>query len=191
MNYYNQKSEKKGREKMKKRIIIFILLLVILLGGYFIAVYFTEQDEIEEYNEYIPQEEISEAQYRETVINLYFLNKNSKEIMAEAIAIDAKELAVNPYKKLIELLLEGTTNENLQKIIPDGTIIYDAGIEAGCVVINLSKEILNFGEDEIWKNNIISSIFLTLSELTEVNSIRFLIEGEENHNFIGEYNKTI
>ena len=183
-----------GRERkanMKKRIIVFIVLLSILLGGYFIAAYFNEDNEKEEYEEYIPQEEISESQYRETIINLYFLNKNSNELMAEAIAIDARELAINPYKKLIELLLNGTTNENLQKIIPEGTVVYDAGIEAGCVVINLSKEILNFGEDEVSKKNIINSIFLTLSELTEVNSIRFLVEGEESPLLSEEYNKVI
>ena len=176
---------------MKKRIIIFIVLLGILLGGYFVVSYFNQENEGEEYQEYTPQEEISEAQYRETIINLYFLNKNSNELMAEAIAIDARELAVNPYKKLLELLLAGTTNENLGKVIPDGTIVYDAGIEAGCVVINLSKEVLNFGEDKTLKNNIINSIFLTLSELTEVNSISFLVEGEENPNLAEEYKEAL
>lgn len=172
---------------MKKRIIIFVLLLVILLGVYFGASYFYDKSQEMETEEYTPQEEISEEQYRETIVNLYFLNKNSKEIMAEAIAIDAKTLSSNPYKRLIELLLEGPKNENLERIIPEGTNVYDAGIEAGCVVINLSKEFLNFGEDEILKNNIINSIYQTLTELTEVNSIRFIIEGEENTNLSEEY----
>lgn len=179
---------------MKKKIIIFMLLLAILLGGYYITLYFYNkyQDEnSKKYEEYIPQEEISEEQYRETVVNIYFLNKDSKEIMAEAIAIDAKTLASNPYKKLIELLLEGPKNENLERIIPEGTVVYDAGIEAGCVVINFSKEFLNFGEDKVLKNNIINSIYQTLTELTEVNSIRFLIEGEENSNISEEYKTKI
>lgn len=176
---------------MKKSVLIFIVLLGILLGSYFIVSYFNKDDKSDDYEEYIPQEEISESQYRETIINLYFLNKNSNEIMAEAIAIDARELASNPYKKLIELLLAGTTNENLQRVIPEGTVVFDAGIEAGCVVVNLSKEILSFGEDEILKNNIINSIYLTLSELTEVNSIRFLVEGEENSNLAGEYKELL
>ena len=176
---------------MRKRIIIFIVLLGFLLGGYFIVVNLNQENEEEGYNEYIPQEEISESQYRETIISLYFLNTNTNQLMAEAIAIDARELASNPYKKLIELLLAGTTNENLQRVIPEGTVVFDAGIEAGCVVVNLSKEILSFGEDEILKNNIINSIYLTLAELTEVNSIRFLVEGEENSNLAGEYKELL
>ena len=179
--------------KRVKKIIVFVLLLGILLGGYFIAGYFGEEKEKEneQYEEYTPQEEISDAQYRETIVNLYFLNKESKEIMAEAIAIDARTLSSNPYKRLIELLLQGPKNESLERIIPEGTEVYDASIEAGCVVINLSKEVLNFGEDKIIQNNIINSIYQTLTELTEVNSIRFLIEGEENANFAEEYKSKI
>lgn len=178
---------------MKKRIIVFVLLLLFLLGGYFFASYFEDKQEEEPqgYENYTPQEEISEEQYRETIVNLYFLNKESKEIMAEAIAIDARELSTNPYKELIELLLKGPKNENLERIIPEGTTIYDAGIEAGCVVINLSKEFLNFGEDENLKNNIINTVYQTLTELTEVNSIRFLIEGEENSKLLEEYKAKI
>lgn len=178
---------------MKKRIIIFGLLLVIILGSYFLASHFWkgEGQNNKQYEEYTPQEEISEAQYRETIVNLYFLTKDSKELMAEAIAIDAKTLSTNPYKKLIELLLQGPKNENLERIIPEGTTVYDASIEAGCVIINLSKEILNFGEDEILKNNIINSIYQTLTELTEVASIRFLVEGEENLKLAEEYKTKI
>lgn len=178
---------------MKKRIIIFGLLLVIILGTYFLASHFWkgEEQNNKQYEEYTPQEEISEAQYRETIVNLYFLTKDSKELMAEAIAIDAKTLSTNPYKKLIELLLQGPKNENLERIIPEGTTVYDASIEAGCVIINLSKEILNFGEDEILKNNIINSIYQTLTELTEVASIRFLVEGEENLKLAEEYKTKI
>ena len=177
----------------KNRLIIFLILLVILLGGYFLAAHFWSkpQEEANNYEEYTPQEEISEEQYRETIVSLYFVKKDTKEIMEEVIAIDARTLANNPYKKLIELLLEGPKNENLERVIPEGTQVYDASIEAGCVVINVSKEILNFGEDETMKNNIINSIYKTLTELTEVNSIRFLIEGEENSQFAQEYKEII
>ena len=178
---------------MKKRIVVFALLLLFLLGGYFGASYFFDRsnEESQSYEDYTPQEEISEEQYRETIVNLYFLNKDLKEVMAEAIAIDARELSTNPYKKLIELLLKGPKNENLERIIPEGTTVYDAGIEAGCVVINLSKEVLNFDEDETLKNNIINSIYQTLTELTEVSSIRFLVDGEENPKLSEEYKAKI
>lgn len=175
---------------MKKRVFYFIVLLVILLGGYFLASYLndrSQKEENEKYEDYTPQEEISEEQYRETIVNLYYVNKEKKEIMAEARAIDAKTLSTNPYKRLIELLLENPQNEALERVIPEGVTIYDANIEAGCVIINASKEILNFGEDETLKNNLINTIAKTLAELTEVEKISFLIEGKENKEFSKEY----
>lgn len=176
---------------MKKRIFYFILLLAILLGGYFFVSYLNDKKEgNQEYQDYTPQEEISEAQYRETIVNLYFLNKETKEIMAEARSIDAKTLSANPYKRLVELLLEGTENEMLEKVVPEGVKVYDANIESGCVIINVSKEILNFGEDETLKNNIINTIAKTLAELTEVERISFMVEGEENEQLSEEYSPT-
>lgn len=180
-------------KKGKKKIIIFLLFLIILLGVYWVAEYFyaKSKEKNDQYEDYIPQEEISEEQYRETIVNLYFLNKDTKIIMAEAVAIDARELSINPYKKLIELLIAGPKNENLEKIIPENTNVYDVGIEAGCVIINLSKEALNFGDDQALKSNMINSIYQTLTELTEVTSIRFLIEGEENSKLSDEYKSLI
>lgn len=173
-------------KKSKKGIILFILILIIALCGYLIMVNLdgkTEEISDGEIQEYTPQEEISEAQYRETIVNLYFLNKDTGELMAEAKAIDAKILVTNPYKALVELLMQKTENDRLQTVIPDGVTVLDANIEAGCITINVSKEILNFNDDETLKSNIINSIAKTLCELTEVNGIRFLVEGEENDKF--------
>lgn len=177
-------------KKKKTGIILFILILIIALGGYLVIINLnnkTEEISDGEIQDYTPQEEISESQYRETIVNLYFLNTDTGELMAEAKAIDAKILVTNPYKALVELLMQKTENERLQTVIPEGVTVYDASIEAGCVTINVSSEILNYNEDEVLKNNIINSIAKTLCELTEVNSIRFLVDGEQNEKFPNEY----
>lgn len=170
-------------KKSKKGIILFAIIILIGIVGYLIILNLdNETQEISdgEIEEYTPQEEISEEQYRETIVNLYYLNKETGQLMAEAKAIDAKILVSNPYKELVNLLTQKTENEKLENIIPDGVTVYDAYIEGGCVTINVSPEILNYNNDEVLKNNIINSISKTLSELTEVNSIRFLIDGQEN-----------
>lgn len=173
-------------KKNKIGIILIIVILLIASIGYLIIWYLnnkTEKISDGQLEEYTPQEEISEEQYRETIVNLYYLNKETGELMAEAKTIDAKLLISNPYKELINILLKGTENDKLQNIIPEGVKIFDASLESGCVTINLSKEILNYNNDENLKNNIINSIVKTLCELTEVNSVRFLIEGQENEKF--------
>ena len=55
----------------------------------------------------------------------------------------------------------------------------DIKVEKNCAIINLSNEFLNY-EIEENKLKIINSIVNTLTNLKEINSVKFLINGEEN-----------
>ena len=93
---------------MKKKIIISIIILIILIG---IGVwYFFIMDNEEQINEIIPEEEISEEQMRQTIVSLYFYNTDTKSLVPEGRLIDVKDLVEEPYKKLMELLIEGPQN---------------------------------------------------------------------------------
>ena len=109
--------------KSKKIIIIFsILLIIILIGGYFAIKYVKEkQGENTKSEEYIPQEEISEEQLRQTIVSLYFPSKETKELVPEARLVDIKEIINDPCDKLVNLLIEGPKSEKEEKIIPENT----------------------------------------------------------------------
>ena len=63
-------------------------------------------------------------------------------------------------------------------------------MEGDCVVLDLSKEFLNYSkEDAKQKQNMIDSIVNTLTELTEVNSIKFMIDGQSNEEFKDVYTR--
>ena len=79
----------------------------------------------------------------------------------------------------MNLLIKGPQSSKLKKLIPEGTIIYDIKIINSCAEINLSNEFLEFG-DEKNKSRIINSIVNSLTNLKEINSVRFLINGEVN-----------
>ena len=66
-------------------------------------------------SEYVPEQEITEEQLRQTVITLYFLDSDTYKIVPEARQIDAKKLVIDPYKVLVNLLIEGPKNEKLKK----------------------------------------------------------------------------
>ena len=84
---------------MKKVFKLIILIAVIfLIVGIAVAIVKNKQNKITEYK---PQEEISEDQSRQTMVSLYFLNKNTKKLEPEARLIDVKELINNPYNKFI------------------------------------------------------------------------------------------
>lgn len=177
--------------KNKKIICIFsILLVIILIVGYFGIRYAKEKEAQESTQEYTPEEEITEEQLRQTIVSLYFPDKETGELMPEARLVDIKEIMNNPYEKLVNLLIEGPKNEKATKVIPENTKVLKTYTEGDCVVLDLSKEFLNYSkEDTKQKQNMIDSIVNTLTELTEVNSVKFMIDGQSNEEFKDIYTR--
>ena len=160
--------------------IILICVSLIILGAIYFVGLKKKNFKIEEYE---PEEEMSLEQERKTLISLFFVNKTNKEPQAEARLIDVKELVKEPYLTLLNLLIEGPKNSSLEKVIPDGVKINDIRLEGDILVIDFSNEFVNIEGKENEKN-LISTIVKTLTELTEVNGIKILIDGEENKSFL-------
>ncbi len=171
-----------------KKIAIFFLgiLIILLIGGYLTIQYVRNKEEETAVEEYTPQEEITEEQARQTIVSLYFPSNETGELNPEARLIDIKEIINNPYEKLVNLLIEGPKNEKNKKIIPENTKLNKTYLEGDCVVLDFSNDILNNKEE---KSNIINSIVNTLTELTEVNKVKILIDGKENDEFKDIYER--
>lgn len=172
--------------KNKKIVIIFsILLTIILLGGYFtIQCVKDRKQKNTEVEEYIPQEEITGEQLRQTIVSLYFQSRETKQLVPEARLIDIKEILNNPCDRIVNLLIEGPKSENQERLIPENTKLNKSYMENDCVILDFSSEFLNYDKsDEKIKNNMINSIVNTLTQLTEVNSIKIVIDGNENEEF--------
>lgn len=175
---------------MNKKIIIAIISLLII-GGLIIFIYKNisiEKNKEDEYQDYTPQQEISDEQNRQTKVILYFENSETGELESEIRLIDANTLIKEPEKEIINLLIKGPQSSNLKKLMPDGTVVHDAKVKNSCAEINVSNQFLEFG-DEKNKLKIINSIVNTLTNLKEINSIKFLINGETNEKFADIYIK--
>lgn len=172
---------------MKKKTVFLLLILLIIIVGIIIWIKMgskQENDNNIEFTEYTPQEEISSEQLRQTLITLYFKNKETGSLSPEARMIDSKILLNNPYNELIKLLIDGPKNESLERLIPEGTNINNIEIKKGIVYIDFSENFIktgNMGAEE--ESKIIYSIVNTLTELTEVSGVKILINGEENKCF--------
>ena len=165
-----------------KRLII-VMLILLIIGGVIFFCTRNRQEEVVQ-GEITPEEDISEEQERKTMISLYFKDKQTGELTKENRMIDVKVLAENPYKALVEMLIEGPKTEKLQSTIPDGTRINDISINGECIHIDLSKEFINNHEGGLDnESKTIYSIVNTLTELNEVNFVRIFIDGEENLGF--------
>ncbi len=133
--------------------------------------------------EYTPQEEISDVQMRSTIVKLYFKESNSENLKCENRTIDSKELLSNPYLTLTNLLISGPTEEGLESIIPTGTTINSATLSGETVTLDLSSAFTSTISDVNVASNAVYSIVNTLTELTEVSSVKFLIDGNESSSF--------
>ena len=169
-----------------KKIIMYvsIVILILIVLGVGFLIYKKNKQNKNEALEYIPQKEITDEQLRQTVVTLYFLNIETGELMPEARKLDAKELVKEPYKILIELLMQGPKNEKMIKLIPNGTRLNGIEIKNDCLYIDFSNEMIN--EQKLGKEQeelIIKSIVNTVTELKEINSVKILIDGKENQEF--------
>lgn len=181
---------RQGGEKMnrKKLIAIIISLLVIILTIFIYKNVSIEKNKQDDYQDYTPQEEISDAQNRQSKVILYFENTETGELDTETKIIDANMLIKNPEKEMINLLIKGPQGSNLKKLIPEGTVLHDIKIDNSCAIVNFSNEFLNY-ETEEKKLKIINSIVNTITNLKEINSLKILINGEQNEKLSDIYMK--
>ncbi|MBR6034238.1 MAG: GerMN domain-containing protein [Clostridia bacterium] len=171
---------------MKGKIFLCVIIIALLIFSIFILMQNNTEEEIIEYT---PEEEISEEQTRKTLVTLYFLNKETNDLMPEARLVDAKILVNNPYESLVNLLLEGPKNDKLQSVIPAKTKLNKAYLEGNTAVVDLSTDFIkdiNLGAEA--ESKIVYSIVNTLVELTEIDSVKILIDGKEGCAF---YDKAI
>ncbi len=169
--YYMNSMYKEEGGVMQKYIIFILIGLIVIFGIYIVL-------NIEIETEYVPEIEVEESELRNTIITLYYKDKESGELTKENKLIDSKELLKNPYKVLIKMLMLGPENEQNESIIPKNVQLLDISFEKGIVFINFNKDFSEGIELERLKL-CKESIYLTLSSLAEVNDIKILVEGVE------------
>ena len=170
-----------------KKILYFIIALAIILVILGILFFFNPDEANNESNkltEYTPAQEFSDDEIRKTIISLYFKNTETNSLIAEAKAIDVKELYQEPYTYLINMLIAGPESEKLESAIPEGTKVNSCTLKGNTVYLDLSKEFVDNAPSNITEESMaIYSIVNTLTELNEVTGVKILINGEENKAF--------
>ena len=172
-----------------KKIYFNIIGILLIILSIILWAYFNREEEVtQKINEITPEQEISDEQLRNTIISLFYIDKETGEIKSENKLIDAKILMDNPYKKIMEIWLQGPNSEKLKNNCSKNVKINNAEINGDCAVIDLSKEFIEeYSGTPEEETKLIYSIVDTLTELTEVNSIKILIDGEENK-YLGNLN---
>lgn len=169
-----------------KKIIMYsgiIILILFIVGIGILVINNHKKEENIIIEEYTPQEEITDEQLRQTNVTLYFYDDSIKDLATEIIKIDSKKLLEKPEKQLIEFLIEGPKDENLTKLIPENTKLLNTEIKKDILYIDFSEEFIDVDAGMEQEKLIIDSILKTVSQLTEINGIKILINGQENQKF--------
>ncbi len=163
-----------------KKIIYFVLILMCAVVIIFAILKNSKSVEVETtMTEYTPEEEITDSQNRMTIVSLYFWDPSSNKLVPEARNVDVKELIESPYKKILDLLIEGSENSTIGKTIPEGTCVNSVNLEGENLVIDFNENFISGREVNSEEQlHIIYSVVDTFLELKEVNSVSFLINGE-------------
>ena len=168
----------------KKILIIAAIILFLILIGIYVFNFVNKSNSTNQISEYTPQEEISDEEIRKTIVSIYFKNIETNTLVPESVCIDVKELAENPYMKLLTLLSVGPTNDKLESPFPEGTKINNAYLNGNTVYVDFSNEFIENAPSGIEEEGlIVYSIVNTLTELNEVESVKILVNGKENCSF--------
>ena len=176
-----------------KRIVWFVMAILFTVLVLFVVLKNGKSsDEKMSINEYIPEEEISDAQNRMTIVTLYFMDPETGELVPEARGIDVKVLMDNPYETILKLLIEGSTNSKIGKTIPDGTSVNSVKLNGEELVIDFDEFFVSqyeSGSEQQMK--MVYSVVNTFLELKEVTSVKFLVNGEKIDGMEDAFVKTL
>ena len=153
-----------------KKILVASSLLVVLFMLYLIPT--KKEVEFAETNlEYV---------YPNNLETVYLLDSN--DYVARVLISASNESSVSKALSLIDALIIGGKKENVipngfRSIMPSGTKVNDIKLEAGVLIIDFSKDILDI--DKKYEDKMIESLTYTLTSINGIDSIKLLVDGKE------------
>lgn len=125
-------------------------------------------------------------------VRLYFADENSKKLLAEIRYIpmsEAKKSVNNLASVIVKELIKGPKNTRLKATIPKGTDLRSpVSINAGIATVDLTKQFVdNHPGGKEAEETTIYSIVNSLTELKEIQKVRFVIDGKERKEYKGHF----
>lgn len=121
-------------------------------------------------------------------IALYFKNTETNELEKEYRNVSMSRIKENMFQTIIEEVLKGTTVAPLVSTIPNGTSLISANVEGNIANVNLSEEFIE-NQNGNAKDCLfaIYSIVNSLTEITEIEQVKFFVEGKEEDSYLGYF----
>lgn len=124
--------------------------------------------------------QVGKNSYQYASLALYFANQSGDRIVRETRNIHYSS-NTTLEKVVMEQLIEGPRNAQLNPILPEGVTVLDITVEDRVCTLNLSKEFLDVRSDEtLTPEAAIYAIVDTLCDVLRVERVQFQVEGQSN-----------
>lgn len=182
---------------MRKGIFVFtssLLIILMLTGcGVLEKLGFKEayNDELHPVSSIVMNEEEAQKITDKVPMYLYFSNEDNTKLLLEVRYIpasEAKKSVSNLASVVVRELIKGPQErKDAKSLIPEGADLRaPVKIEAGVATVDLTKEFVSKhpGGKEL-EQLTVYSIVNSLTEIKDINKVRFLINGKEQKEFKG------
>ncbi len=161
-----------------KKFLLLVLILVVCISALLL----------------LKQKKTEPSNFEEDLtgkVVLYFKGDESLKLEKEYRNVSMKRIKEDIGKTIVEELLKGPTSDNLKSTIPVNTKLINIEMDGSRAIVNISKEFVDNqtgnSEDCLLA---IYSIVNSLTEITEIEEVKFLVEGHEIENYKGFYDMT-
>jgi germination protein M len=153
----------------------------------------TENDELRPVSSIVMNEDEAEQLADKAPVRLYFANDDNTKLLMEIRYIpmsEVKKSVNNLASVIVEELIKGPLqNTRLKATIPEDTkLCSPVSIDAGIATVDLTKHFIdNHPGGKEAEQITIYSIVNSLTELKEIQKVRFTIDGKESTEFKGHF----
>jgi germination protein M len=152
--------DKKGEDTVRKYLVYLLVLVVCIAPAACVRRAAPEQP----------------AVITENVL-LYYGSEGNEEFVTEERQVTYRE-GEDKYAATLQELITGPDNQAYVANIPEDTGVYGTIKQNRNLIVNLSSEFLSFG-GSVAEIVAVGSIVNTLTQFTEIDRVKILVEGEE------------
>jgi germination protein M len=182
---------------VKKNILIAIIIIAILLISGCMkttdkAMQQLQEDEVSPVSSIVLTEADARRLNEKLPVTLYFSNQDGTGLINEIHYLsmdDAKQGTEQLASLLVKELVKGPSNSELKATIPEGAALRSqVKVENRTATVDMTKEFVdNHPGGKEAEEMTIFSIVNTLTELKDIETVKFLINGKEQKEFKGNF----
>lgn len=182
---------------MKKIIIIAICVMLLVLASGCLktrdkALEQIKEDELRPVSSILLSEEDARRMNEKLQVRLYFADQDGTRLVKEIRYIDmddAKQGTEQQATLLIKELVKGPSNSTLKATIPEGASLRSpVKVENRTAIVDMTKEFVdNHPGGKEAEEMTIFSIVNSLTELKDIEKVKFLINGKTQKEFKGNF----